>query len=279
MKLAWRLTAPAVLVAVVLAGCGNGGEETETTEAAARSTTEARDHGRHGDEGRVHRSGGCDLRRRPGGCRRASASGAGASSSEPRAPGGGIPRAGRELLGRADTRNRVVPRPACAARTPTGRRGAGRAVPREHRRRVGNRTRDRGDAGGWRRHRREHGRGVRPGGSSGEHARAGLRFRGLRANRLGPVPRPPAGWALRLSRPNGHRCTGRAGNHARRHAAPARVPLRQQKRGVITVGGVPTCTLKWKFRNAQSLPASPLSFQYGSRPTRPSARVMGSSWR
>ena len=25
---------------------------------------------------------------------------------------------------------------------------------------------------------------------------------------------------------------------------------RQQKRGVITVGGVPTCTLKWKFRNA-----------------------------
>ena len=36
--------------------------------------------------------------------------------------------------------------------------------------------------------------------------------------------------------------------------APAsrRPPLqnRQQNRGVITVGGVPTCTLKWKFRNA-----------------------------
>ena len=41
MKLAWRLTAPAVLVAVVIAGCGNGGGEAETTEAAAGSTTEA----------------------------------------------------------------------------------------------------------------------------------------------------------------------------------------------------------------------------------------------
>jgi len=41
MKLAWRLTAPAVLVAVVIAGCGNGGGETETTDAAAGTTTEA----------------------------------------------------------------------------------------------------------------------------------------------------------------------------------------------------------------------------------------------
>jgi hypothetical protein len=41
MKLAWRFTAPAVLVAVVLAGCGNGGGENETTEAAAATTTEA----------------------------------------------------------------------------------------------------------------------------------------------------------------------------------------------------------------------------------------------
>ena len=207
MKLAWRLTAPAVLVAVLLRAAATG--RRDRSHRSGGWQRRGADHGRHGDEGRVHRSGGCDLRRRPGGCCRASASGAGASSPEPRAPGGRIHRAGRELLGRADTPDRVVPRPDCAARPPTGRRGAGRAVPREHRRRVGHRTRDRGDAGGWRRHRREHGRGVWPGGSSGEHARAGLRLRGLRANRLGPVPRPPAGWALQLSRPNGHRCTGR----------------------------------------------------------------------
>jgi hypothetical protein len=42
MKPAWRLVMPAVLVAAVLTGCGNGGEETETTEGAASSTTEAR---------------------------------------------------------------------------------------------------------------------------------------------------------------------------------------------------------------------------------------------
>lgn len=41
MRLAWRLTAPAVLVALLLAGCGNGGGENETAEAAAPSTTEA----------------------------------------------------------------------------------------------------------------------------------------------------------------------------------------------------------------------------------------------
>ena len=41
MKLAWRLTASAVLVAMVLAGCGNGGDETEATEATAGSTAEA----------------------------------------------------------------------------------------------------------------------------------------------------------------------------------------------------------------------------------------------
>jgi hypothetical protein len=41
MKLAWRLTAPAVLVALLLASCGNGGEGNETTVAAAASTTEA----------------------------------------------------------------------------------------------------------------------------------------------------------------------------------------------------------------------------------------------
>jgi hypothetical protein len=40
VKLAWRLTA-AVLVALVLAGCGNGGEENETPVAGASSTTEA----------------------------------------------------------------------------------------------------------------------------------------------------------------------------------------------------------------------------------------------
>ncbi len=45
MKLAWRLTAPAVLVAVVLAGCGNGGEETtgSTTEAQTAVDTAAKE--------------------------------------------------------------------------------------------------------------------------------------------------------------------------------------------------------------------------------------------
>ena len=41
MKLASRLTVPAVLVAVILAGCGNGDGGNETTQAAAPSTTEA----------------------------------------------------------------------------------------------------------------------------------------------------------------------------------------------------------------------------------------------
>ncbi len=41
MKLAARLTALAVLVAMVPAGCGNGGDEAETTQAAASSTTAA----------------------------------------------------------------------------------------------------------------------------------------------------------------------------------------------------------------------------------------------
>jgi hypothetical protein len=41
MKPVWRRTAPAVLVAIVLAGCGNGGEGGETTEAGPRSTTAA----------------------------------------------------------------------------------------------------------------------------------------------------------------------------------------------------------------------------------------------
>jgi len=40
MKVAWRLTVPAVLVAVVLVACANGGEEAETTEASG-GTTEA----------------------------------------------------------------------------------------------------------------------------------------------------------------------------------------------------------------------------------------------
>ena len=45
MKLAWRLTAPAVLVAVVLAGCGNGGGETvgSATEAQTAVDTAAKD--------------------------------------------------------------------------------------------------------------------------------------------------------------------------------------------------------------------------------------------
>ena len=45
---------------------------------------------------------------------------------------------------------------------------------------------------------------------------------------------------------------GGDGHSAQRHAVPSRSLLqnRQQKRGVMTVGGAPTCTLKWKFRNA-----------------------------
>src|SRR5919106_2405288 len=45
---------------------------------------------------------------------------------------------------------------------------------------------------------------------------------------------------------------GGDGHSAQRHAVPSRSPLqnRQQKRGVMTVGGAPTYTVKWKFRNA-----------------------------
>jgi hypothetical protein len=41
MRPVWRLTVPAALVAIILVGCGDGGEGGETTEAGPRSTTAA----------------------------------------------------------------------------------------------------------------------------------------------------------------------------------------------------------------------------------------------